>query len=206
MEKLKEKIVRVKEWAATPRAKKRIYVGLVVLLIGWVVFRFAVIGVQNRLQVYNPARAAKTDGIPVSVIEMSRTPGIILEPMTVKNNRAYVSGARAGLLRAGMKVGDGEIVSVASGIDLDTGMHVVRTHGVADGLQLAEFKATGYFIPVHALDNGAVFVVRDGAAHRVPVKVGRQDKDNAYITAGLADGDMVIVSRVADGDKVNVKK
>lgn len=206
MEKIKEKIVRVKEWAGTQRAKKRIYVALVVALVGWVLFRFIVIGIQHRLQVYNPARAAITDGVPVSVLEMKRAPGVILEPLTVKNSRAYVSGARAALLRVGMKVGDGEIVSVASNIDLDTGMHVVRTRGVADGLQFAEFRTEGYFIPVHAISAGDVFVVRDGMAHRTPVTVGRQDRDTAYITAGLTDGDMVIVSRVADGDKVSIKK
>lgn len=206
MEKIKEKIVRVKEWAATPRAKKRLYIALVVILAGWVLFRFAVIGAQHRLQVYNPARAAITDGIPVAVLEMKRAPGVILEPLTIKNNRAYVSGARAGLLRAGMKVGAGEIVSVATNIDLDTGMHVVRTRGVANGLQFAEFRANGYFVPVHAIDAESVFVARDGIAHRTAVKIGRQDRDNAYITSGLNDGDMVIVSRVADGDKVSIKK
>lgn len=206
MEKLKEKISALKQWAQQPRMKKRMYVALVIVLAAWVVFRFAVIGAQNRLQVYNPSRAAMSDGVPVSVIEMQRAPGVIHEPLTVKNNRAYVSGARAKLLRAGMKVSNGEIVSVSSNIDLDTGMHVVTTRGVTDGQHTAEFRATGYFIPVSSLDNGAVYVVRDGAAVRTPVTVSRQDMDTAYITSGLHDGDIVVLSRVSDGVRVRVQK
>lgn len=206
MEHIKEKMSRVKQWATTPRMKKRRYIALVVILAGWVVFRFAVIGAQNRLNVYNPSRAAASDGVPVSVMEMHMAPGVINEPLTVKNNRAYVSGAHARLLRAGMPVGAGEIVSVSSNIDLDTGMHVVRTRGVADGMHTAEFRANGYFIPVSAIDNGAVFVVRDGTAHRTPVTIARQDMDTAYITSGLQDGDVVILSRVADGARIKVQK
>lgn len=206
MEKLKEKIARIRQWATTPRMKKRMYLALVIILAAWVVFRFAAIGAQGRLQVYNPSRAAMDDGVLVSAKEMQRAPGVIHEPLTVKNNRAYVSGVRANLLRSGMKVSGGEIVSVSSNIDLDTGMHVVRTRGVPDGQHTAEFHATGYFVPVYALDNGVVYVVRDGVAVRTPVTVSRQDMDTAYITSGLKDGDIVILSRVADGTKVNVRK
>lgn len=206
MERLKEKAVQINEWAHTPRAKKMMYLALVIVLVGWVIFRFTVIGLEHRMKVYNPARAALDTGTPVAVMEIKRAPGVIREPLTVKNNIAYVSGARASLLRAGQKVADGEIVSVASNIDLDTGMHVVRTRGVANGLQFAEFHANGYFIPVHAIDNGNVFIVRDGYAVRTPITISRQDMDTAYVTAGLNDGDIIIVSRIADGAKVDIKK
>ena len=206
MEGIKAKLVQVKEQLQTPRAKKLSYIALVIMLVVWVVYRFAVIGAMSRLEVYNPSRAAAADGIPVSVIEVTRSPGVVTEALTVQNNRAYVSGARAALLRAGMKVGNGEIVSVATNIDLDTGMHVVRTRGVSDGLNLAEFRTTGYFIPVSSLDNGAVYVMRDGVAVRTPVTVARQDMNTAYITAGLQDGDVVILSRVHDGNKVSIQK
>lgn len=206
MEKVKGTISRGIAWLKSPRGKKTTYLVLVVAMVGWVIFRFAVIGAQNRLQVFNAARDSVTNGVPVSVIEMQRGPGIVREPLTVQNNRAYVSGARAGLLRPGMRVGAGEIVSVASNIDLDTGMHVVRTRGVPDGLQYAEFHANGYFVPVSATSNSAVYVLRDGVAVLTPVTIARQDTDTAYITSGLHDGDIVILSRVADGDKVNVKE
>ncbi len=206
MEGMKEKLIRVGEWAKTPRGKKTFYICFVVALACWVLFRFAVIGAQNRLQVFNPARDAALNGVPVEVLEIRRAPGIVREPLTVKNNRSYVSGARAALLRAGQKVGGGEIVSVSSNIDLDTGMHVVRTRGVTDGMQFAEFSATGYFVPVFAVNNGVVFVARDGVAVPVTVSVSRTDADTAYIASGLDDGDIVILSRVSAGDKIRVEK
>jgi len=206
MEKIKEKIGRVRELSQTPRAKKVTYIVLVAILAMWVLYRFVAIGLMNHMRVFNPARDAVVNGVPVEVLEMHRTSGVIKEPLTVKNNRAFVSGARAHLLRPGQKIGDGEIVSVASNIDLDTGMHVVRTARVADGLQFAEFKTDGYFVPVHAVTNGVVFVVRDGVAVAQKVTVGRSDVETAYVTDGLAEGDVVIVSRVAEGDKVQIKK
>lgn len=206
MEKIKAQMSRVTAWMHSPRGKKRLYAVLVLVGVLWVVYRFASVGIMNRTHVFNPARAALSDGVPVAVIEIKHAPGVVREPLTVHNNQAYVSGARAALLKSGMRVGDGEIVSVASNIDLDTGMHVVRTRGVADGLQLAEFHANGFFVPVSAVDNGAVYVVRDGVAVRSPITIARQDMDTAYVTAGLNDGDVVILSRVTDGMKVNVNK
>ena len=206
MEKIKATALRFKEWAGTPRAKKILYITFVMAMVLWVLYRFAAVAAMNRLQVYNPARAAARDGVPVAVLDIKRTPGVVTEPLTIKNNRAYVSGTRAALLRPGMKVATGEIVSVGTNIDLDTGMHVVRTRGVADGLHQAEFRANGYFIPVHALDNGAVYVVRDGVAVRTPVTVSRQDMDTAYVASGLSDGDRIILSRIHDGVKVSVQK
>lgn len=206
MEGLKEKIENLKVWAKRPRTKKRMYAALVVLVACWVAFRFAVVGAQNRLVVYNPARAALTDGTVVEVMTASRHQGVLREPITIRNNRAYISGARVALIRPGQKIGDGVVVSVADGINLDTGMHAVRTRGVADGLQYAEFRADGYFVPVYAVKNGVVFVAQDNVAVARPVSVARTDADTAYITSGLADGDMVILSQIADGDKIQIKK
>ncbi|MBD5391789.1 hypothetical protein HDR66_03210 [bacterium] len=206
MNKTKGYITRIGAWMKSPRGKKTMYIALVLILVVWVLFRFAMIGMERRIDVFNPARAAMTDGVPVTAIEMHRTAGVIREPLTVKNNRAFVSGTRARMLRAGQKIGTGKIVSVASNIDLDTGMHAVQTSGVADGLQDAEFNVTGFFVPVDAVDNGTVYVVRDGRAAAVPVHVARSDDAMAYIDSGLADGDVVITSRVSDGVPVQVKK
>ncbi len=73
-------------------------------------------------------------------------------------------------------------------------------------MQFAEFSATGYFVPVYAVNNGVVFVARDGVAVPVTVSVSRTDADTAYITSGLDDGDIVILSRVSAGDKIRVEK
>ena len=200
-----EKFEKLKAMLATARAKKIIYIVCAVVLVAWVLYRFVMIALEQRQFVYNAARMMATDGIPVEVLEMKKQTGILFEPVAVKNNRAMVSTARATLLKAGQKIGEGEIVSVSGNIDLDTGMHVVRTRGTSDGLQNAEYRANGYFVPVYAISNGSVFVVEDGAAAARAVKIARQDADTALITQGLTDGDMVILSKVSAGDKVQIK-
>lgn len=203
---IKTIIRKIKIAAHRPRNKKIFYVLCVVALVLWVMFRFAVIGAENRLVVFNPARAAVTDGVPVAVLNMTPRDDILRTAIMVKNNRAFVSAARAHMLRAGQKIGDGTIASVAQNIDIDTGMYAVRTRGVADGLQLAEIPSNGFFVPVYALNNGAVFIVRDGVAVHTPVKIAAQDSDNALVSAGIKNGDIVILSRVNDGDKIQIKE
>ena len=200
-----KKLAMFTEMLKSPRAKKWIAIVLAAVLALWVIYRFAAFFAMERQRVFNAARMAADQGTPVAVIQVARSTGTLREPIAIRHNRAMVSGARAHLLRAGMRVGDGQIVSVSSGIDLDTGMYVVHTRGVADGLQMAEFVGTGYFIPLSAVNNGVVMVVRDGVAVRTPVHVTRADADTALVAEGLADGDMVIVSHVADGAKVQVQ-
>lgn len=205
MEWLKQKNAAIRTWVKSSRGKRTIAVIVVLAVAGWVLFRITALVMQSRMQIYNPARAQLTDGVPVSVMQMHKTDGVISEPLTVKNNRAYVSGARMRRIAPGMRVGDGQIVSVSSTIDLDSGMHVVQTSGVADGQHMAAFRAHGYFVPVDAVRDNAVLVVRDGVAVSVPVTVARSDAEYAYITSGLNDGDVVILSHVFAGDKVNVQ-
>ena len=191
---------------ATKKFKKIAFISLVTVLLGWVIFRFAVIASENARFVYNASRVSADTGTPVMAIKMSNTSGTLYEPLAVKNNRAYVSASRASRLHAGQKVGDGKIVSVSSNIDYNTGMYVVRTSGVADGLQMAEFSATGYFVPLYAITDGTVYVVENGVAVARSVKIARQDSENAYIKSGLKNGDVVILSSVRAGDKVQIKK
>ncbi len=202
MEKLQQLMERLKQ----PRARKIMSIGLIAVLVLWVVFRFTMIGIENARSVYNAARVAQTDGVPVVVQQIERTSGVLREPIAVKNNRAYVASGRAHKFGAGQHVADGVIVSVSPDIDLDSGMHVVRTRGVADGLQYAEFRATGYFVPVYAVNNGVVMVVDGNVARARNIVVARQDAENALISSGLTDGDIVILTRVRDGEKIQVKK
>lgn len=206
MKKIMDKMERVKAWLHRPRTKKRIYAALVVLIALWVVGRFVMIGAENRLFVFNPARSAAVDGTVVQVMPAKRTTGALREPLTIKNNRAMVSGARIDALRVGQKVGDGTIVSIARGIDLDTGLHAVRTRGVTDGMNFAEYVTSGYFIPSYAITNGVLYVVSDGVATARNVHVARFDADTSVVTDGLHDGDIVILSRVTDGQKVQIKE
>lgn len=198
MEKLKEKV-------SSPKGKRYTYIFCGVILLCWVVFRFSAIGAEKSLNVFNAARVAADIGTPVDVIEVSKTEDIIKEPIGIKNNRAYVSSARVDKLRSGQKVGNGEIVSVSSSIDLDTGMHVVRTRGASDGLQYAEFVGNGYFVPAYAVKGNSVLIAENGVAASREVTVVRQDSEKAFISEGLKDGDKVILSKVNAGDKVQVK-
>ncbi len=201
-----EKFEQLKVWSKRPRNKKRIYAVLVLIVVLWVIGRFAMVAVENRLFVFNPARAAADSGLIVEVMEAKNMSGVLTEPVTVKGNRAMVSGGRVGVLKPGQKIGDGVIVSVSRGIDLDTGMHTVRTRGVADGLNYAEYEMHGFFVPAYAVIGSDVFVVDGDRAARRHVKIARTDADTAVITDGLHDGDVIILSRVSDGVKVKIKK
>ncbi len=201
-----ERFEQLKTWSKRPRNKKRIYAVLVLIVVLWVIGRFAMVAAENRLFVFNPARAAADSGQIVEVIEVKNTSGVLTEPVTVKANRAMVSSGRVGVLKPGQKIGDGVIVSVSRGIDLDTGMHTVRTRGVSDGMNYAEYEMHGFFVPAYAVVGSDVFVVDGGRAVRRHVNVARTDADTAVIVDGLRDGDMVILSRVGDGVKVKIKK
>lgn len=197
---------KIQRTMATKKFKKIAYITLVAVLAGWVIFRFAAVASENARFVFNASRVAADTGAPVLAIEMTNASGTLYEPLAVKNNRAYVTASRAKKLRAGQKVGDGKIVSVSSNIDYDTGMYVVRTSGVADGLQMAEFTADGYFVPLYAITDGTVYVAENGVAIARAVEIARQDSENAYIKSGLHDGDVVILSSVRAGDKVQIKE
>lgn len=201
-----EKLQQLMEQLKQPRARKIMSICLGVVLVLWVVFRFTMIGIENARSVYNAARVAETDGVPVVVQQIERTSGVLREPIAVKSNRAYVASGRAHKFGAGQHVAGGVIVSVSPDIDLDSGMHVVRTRGVADGLQYAEFRATGHFVPVYAVNNGVIMVADGNIACARDVVVARQDADNALISSGLNDGDVVILTRVSDGEKIQVKE
>ncbi len=202
MEKLQELMGKFKQ----PRTRKYISIISVAIIIFWIVFRFAMIGIEHNRVVFNATRDAATNGTPVVVQTVVRTSGALREPIAVKNNRAYVSSSRVHKFGAGQHVGDGVIVSVAKNVDLDSGMHVIRTRGVADGLQYAEFRATGHFVPVYAVNNGVIMVADGDVAHARDVVVARQDAENALVSSGLNDGDVIILARVSDGDKIQVQQ
>lgn len=197
MEKIKEKI-------KTNKFKSVVYGICAVALVVWVVFRFTAIGAEKSMAVFNTARYSADEGAPVYAVSVYNQKGTLREPIAVKNNRALVSSYRIDKLKSGQRVGNGQIVSVSKDVDLNTGMHVIRTRGVADGLQYAEFETTGYFIPLHAINNNSVLLMKDGIATAHDVTVIRQDAENALVE-GLADGDVVILSKVNAGDKVKIK-
>lgn len=197
---------KIQRTLATKMFKKIIYISLIAILVGWVIFRFAAVASENARYVFNTSRVAADSGVPVMAVEISTTSGVLYEPLAVKNNRAYVTGDRVAKLKAGQKIGNGKIISVSSSLDYDTGMFVVRTSGVSDGLQFAEYQATGHFVPLYAISNNTVMIEKNGIAQARSVKIARQDSENAMIASGISDGDVVILSAVDAGTKVQIKK
>ena len=197
---------KIKTTLSKAKIKQFAYIALIAIMVGWVIFRFAAVASENARNVFNASRVAADVGVPVLVKQMEPSAGTLYEPLSIKNNRGYVTGERATNLRAGQRVGNGKIVSVSSGLDLETGMFVVRTSGVPDGLHFAEYDAIGYFVPLSAISNGNVFVAQDGVAVSRSVKIARQDAENAQISSGLNRGDIVILSTVRSGDKVQINQ
>ena len=197
---------KIQKTLKSKRIKHLFFLVLIAVMVFWVAFRFAAVASENARYVFNASRVAADTGTPIEAIVVTEKSGILYEPLAVKNNRAYVSGDRASKLRAGWKIGNGTIKSVSSDIDLDSGMFVVRTNGVADGLHFAEFSAHGFFVPLYAITDGAVLVNENGVATVRNVTVARQDSETAYITDGLHNGDIVILSKVNAGDKVKYNK
>lgn len=187
------------------KIKKWIYIFCVCVLAFWLIFRIVSLILQHNQSVFNISRDVATNGTPVVVMTAQNTSGILREPITIDNNRAYVSGNRVGLFRPGQRVGGGKITSVSQNINLDTGMYVIKTSGVEDGLQYVEYNRNGYFVPVYAVVNDNVFVYENGRAVLRRVIVAHSDADTALITQGLHDGDVVILSHVADGETVRIE-
>ena len=179
----------------------RVGVALFAILV---IYRFVAFGINQHKSVFNMTRDAELHGVPVSVMDAKKTDGVIFEPLFVNDNRGYVSSMRVARFKPGQKItGGGEVVSVSASLDLDTGMHVVRTRGANNGAHTVEIRENGFYVPTDAVKNGTVFVVRDGVAHAVSINVVRGDGEHTMIS-GVSDGDVIITSHIADGDLVRV--
>lgn len=186
--------------------KHAFFIALVAIMTCWVIFRFMAFSAENRRYVFNASRVAMDGGMPVETMTVQVVQGTLYEPLDVKNNRAYVSGERAEKLRAGQKIGNGKITYISNDLDLNTGMFLVRTSGVSNGLHFAEFTTDGIFVPLYAIADNSVFVVENGVAVARDIVIARQDSENAYIKSGLNAGDIVILSNVQSGNKVKFNK
>ena len=184
------------------KIKKIVYAAVSVAIVGWFVFRFAMVAFESKIVVFNPIRVAAQDGIIVETMVAQQKDDFIKIPIDIRNNRAFVSGEYREKLRSGMKVEDGEIASVSSSIDLDTGMYVVRTRGVDAGVHDVLVKVNGYFVPTHAVRDGVVMVNESGTAVAHNVKIIAQDSGYACITGDIKNGDLVILSKVQAGQKI----
>ena len=201
-----ERIERIVKKLKTRKSKNVIYTIVVALVVFAFSYRFYMVSAENNFDVFNIIRNNEKNGVPVYVLEMKKTDGILYEPITIKNNRGFISGARLNLFRSGQKIGNCKIVSVSRNIDLDTGMHIVKTSGCANGLQYAENKKNGFYVPVSALHGNAVYVVEDNVAKLHEIVIENRDIENVLVKSGINDGDIVILSNIHDGEKVTIEK
>jgi len=190
----------------TRKSKNIIYTAVVVAIVSVFAYRFYTVAKENNYEVFNIIRHNAENGVPVRILEMQKTDGVLLEPLTIKNNRAYISGARLQYFKAGQKIGQCKVVSVSRSIDLDTGMHVIKTTNCKDGLQYAENVKNGFYVPVSALRGNTVYVVNNGVAELRDIEIENRDMENALIKSGLNVGDQVILSNVKSGEKIKIEK
>jgi len=190
----------------TRKSKNIIYLILSVFVIFLFGYRFYAVAKERNIDVFNIIRNDLKNGTPIEVLDIKQTDGILYEPLTVKNNRAYVSGARIGLFHAGQSLGNCKIVSVSQNIDLDTGMHVIKTSKCEDGLKYAENKKNGFYVPVSAVHNDVVYVVDQDKARARKIVIDARDMQNVLVKSGLTDGDLIILSNVKDGQKIKISK
>lgn len=207
MEKLTktERIENIVKKLKTRKSKSVIYMIVFVLVMLAFAYRFWAVSAENNFEVFNIIRNNEKNGVPSYVLNMQKTDGVLIEAITIKNNRGFVSGARLGSFKPGQKIGNGKIISVSKNIDLDTGMHVIKTSGCEDGLQYAENVKNGFYIPVSALHGNSVYVIEDGVATLREIVIENRDTENALIKSGINDGDIVILSNIQNGEKVKVK-
>ncbi|MBO4672385.1 MAG: hypothetical protein J5608_01900 [Alphaproteobacteria bacterium] len=180
-----------------------------VVIIGfafWFVYRFIMVAVESRMTVFNPVRDMQKNGIVVSSVVAHRRDGVIKMPIVIKDNKAYVSGPRKAKLNPGQKMDGGEIVFVSKNLDFDSGMYVVRTRSVADGINYVQIPESGFFVPTYAVRDGKVMIAENSIATERQIESCGQDADIVCISSGLVDGDIVILTKVDNGQKIKIQK
>ena len=202
----RESIENIVKKLKTRKSKNIIYLILVVLAVGAFSYRFYTVFSEGNTEVFNIARNDLKNGTPVRVLTANQIDGILYEPITVKNNRAYVSGARVAMFKSGQSLGDCKIVSVSRNIDLDSGMYVIKTSQCSDGLKYAQNQQNGFYIPISAIHENAVYVADSGVARVRNVSIIGRDYQNVLVDSGVNNGDLIILSNVKDGQKIKIVK
>ena len=190
----------------TRKSKNIIYICLITAVVGAFGYRFYAVAKENNFDVFNITRNNLDNGTPVETKLMEKTNGILYEPLTIKNNTAFVSGARVNIFKSGQKSGNCKIVSVSKNIDLDTGMHIIRTSNCEDGPQYIEKEKIGFYIPVSALSGDNVYIANNGVAEIRQVEIADRDAQNVLIKSGIFKGDIVILSKVKNNEKIKIAK
>lgn len=190
----------------TRKSKNIIYVLILVILCGWFAYRFCVVAREGNTDVFNMIRNEAEYGTPVKTMQIYAKDDVLFEPISIKNNLAYVSNARIKMFHVGQKIGDCKINYISKNIDLYTGMYAIKTSDCKDGLQYAQMQKHGFFIPVFAIHGNVVYVAESGIARAKVVKIAGRDLEKVLITSGLSDGDNIILSNVKDNQKIRTVK
>ncbi|MDR1697235.1 MAG: hypothetical protein LBR41_03400 [Rickettsiales bacterium] len=172
-----------------------------VALLAIVAWRGYSIYTEGRRGVFNATRIANTDGASVEFIVAETSAGELKYPVFIKNNTAFVSRSRRDLFRVGMSAGGGTVRGVSQNIDLDTGLYRVTFSGAADGQTFAVREISGIFVPADAIFGDHVFIIQNGAASMLPVKIIASDNDFAVVS-GIDTGAKIITTPISDGVKV----
>ena len=190
----------------TKKSKNIIYLICILVVISCFAYRFYVVFKERNQPVFNILRNNIENGTPVETLKMAEIDGVLYEPLNVKNNRAYVSGVRVNMFKSGQKIGDCKIAAVSKKIDLYTGMHVIKTSGCTDGLHRVEYVEHGFYVPVSAVYGNNVYVVNGDKAHVRDIVIKARDSQNVLVKSGLHNGDVVILSKIQNGEKIKIVK
>ena len=202
----KQKIDNMIKKLNTKKSKNIIYLIIVISVVGIFGYRFYAVAKEHNFPVFNITRNNLDNGTPVETKLMKKTNGILYEPLTIKNNTAFISGARLNIFKPGQKSGNCKIVSVSHKIDLDSGMHIIKTSGCKNGLQYIEKEKIGFYVPVSATNGNSVYIANNGVAEIRDIVIEDRDAQNVLIKSGIQDGDILILSKVKNNEKIKIIK
>jgi len=188
----------------TRKVRKISYLVLMFIIVGWFAYRFIAVAYERNLHVVNVTRVNAEIGTPIRVMKVTSAKDFLNEPINVKNNRAYVSGARVRNFKVGQSLGECKIISVSNNIDLDSGMYVIKTSHCEDGLLYVQMPYSGLFVPSSAVFGNTVYVVNSGKAEARTIEIIDRDLQKVLIQSGITDGELLILSTVRDGQKVKI--
>lgn len=181
--------------------RKIIIIACTVLLVGILAYRIIAIVQESNRHVYNAARIAADNGIPVETVIAKNEKQQLKEPIYVRNGKAFVSASRIKKFKIGQKVSSGGfVISASRNIDLDTGLYKISTSS-PDGEAFVLIDYNGVMLPLTTIHNDSVFVVENGIARAKPVKIIASDAENAIID-NILDGDKIITTKISEGQRI----
>ena len=85
-------------------------------------------------------------------------------------------------------------------------MHIIKTSNCKNGLQYVEFAERGFYVPVSAVYDNSVYVVNGDKSLVREIVIKSRDSQNVLVKSGLNNGDVVILSKVQNNEKIKIVK